>query len=191
MKAVIYARYSTDLQNPASIADQVRSCRERIIAEGGTVVEVYSDAAISGGSMSARDGLQALLEDARLSRFDTVVSEALDRLSRDQEDIAGIYKRLTYADVTLTTLAEGEVNELHIGLKGTMNALFLKDLAQKTRRGLRGRIAQGLSGGGNSYGYRVVRRLLADGTAATGEREIKPVEAEVVVRIFSEYVSGR
>jgi site-specific DNA recombinase len=191
MRAAIYARYSTDLQNPASIEDQIRSCRERVIAEGGTVVEVYSDAAISGGSISTRLGVRALLEDARLGRFDTVVSEALDRLSRDQEDIAGIYKRLTHADVVLITLAEGAVSELHIGLKGTMNALFLKDLAQKTRRGLRGRVEQGLSGGGNSYGYRVVRRLLADGTTATGEREIVPAQAEVVSRIFSEYVNGR
>ena len=191
MRAAIYARYSTDLQNPASIEDQVRSCKERIIAEGGTVTEVYSDAAISGGSMFARNGLRSLLEDARLGQFDTVVSEALDRLSRDQEDIAGIYKRLTHADVALITLAEGEVNELHIGLKGTMNALFLKDLAQKTRRGLRGRVEKGLSGGGNSYGYRVVRRLLADGTAATGEREIEPAEAQIVTRIYSEYVKGR
>ena len=46
------------------------------------------------------------------------------------------------------TLAEGEINELHVGLKGTMNALFLKDLAQKTRRGLEGRVRQGKSGGG-------------------------------------------
>jgi hypothetical protein len=52
-------------------------------------------------------------------------------------------------------------------------------------------VEQGLSGGGNSYGYRVVRRLLADGTAATGEREIEPAEADVVARIFSEYVKGR
>jgi len=29
------------------------------------------------------------------------------------------------------TLSEGEINELHVGLKGTMNALFLKDLADK------------------------------------------------------------
>ena len=72
-----------------------------------------------------------------------------------------------------------------------MNALFLKDLAQKTRRGLRGRVEQGKSGGGNSYGYRVVRRLLADGTAATGEREIEPAETDVVRRIFEEYVAGR
>jgi site-specific DNA recombinase len=38
------------------------------------------------------------------------------------------------------TLAEGEITELRVGLKGTMNALFLKDLADKTRRGLEGRV---------------------------------------------------
>ena len=42
-------------------------------------------------------------------------------------------------------------------LKGTMGALYLKDLAYKTRRGLRGRVEAGKSGGGNSYGYDVVR----------------------------------
>ena len=191
MKAAIYARYSTDLQSSASIEDQIRSCRERIAALGGTVIEEYSDAAISGSSMTGRHGLRALLEDARLGHFDTVASEALDRLSRDQEDIAGIYKRLTHAEIAIITLAEGAVSELHIGLKGTMNALFLKDLAQKTRRGLRGRVEKGLSGGGNSYGYKVVNRLMADGSAATGEREVDPAEAEVVARIFSEYVSGK
>ncbi len=51
------------------------------------------------------------------------------------------------------TLSEGEISELHVGLKGTMNALYLKDLADKTRRGLRGRIEAGKSGGGNAYGY--------------------------------------
>ena len=44
---------------------------------------------------------------------------------------------MAFAEVTIVTLAEGEISELHVGLKGTMNALFLKDLAQKTRRGLR------------------------------------------------------
>ena len=43
----------------------------------------------------------------------------------------------------LVTLAEGEVNELHVGLKSTMNALFVKDLAAKTHRGIRGRVEKG------------------------------------------------
>ena len=72
-----------------------------------------------------------------------ILAEALDRISRDQEDIAGIYKRMRYADVKMFTLSEGEISELHVGLKGTMNALFLKDLADKTRRGQRGRVEAG------------------------------------------------
>jgi site-specific DNA recombinase len=52
--------------------------------------------------------------------------------------------------VRIVTLAHGELSEWHVGLKGTMNSLFLKDLANKTRRGLRGRIEEGESGGGNS-----------------------------------------
>jgi hypothetical protein len=40
----------------------------------------------------------------------------------------------------IVTLSEGEVTELHVGLKGTMNAHFLKDLAAKTHRGIRGRV---------------------------------------------------
>ncbi|WP_302795394.1 hypothetical protein [Shinella daejeonensis] len=39
------------------------------------------------------------------------------------------------------------MSELHIGLKGMMGALYIKDLADKTLRGLRGRIEVGKSGG--------------------------------------------
>src|SRR5262245_17204055 len=121
-------------------------------------------------------------------RFDVVLAEALDRFSRDQEDTAGLFKRLTFAGVNIVTLAEGDITHLHVGLKGTMNALFLKDLADKTRRGLRGRVELGKSGGGLCYGYRV-RRTTQDGMA-TGEREILPAEAEVIRRIFGDYAAG-
>ncbi|MAY36694.1 MAG: resolvase, partial [Spongiibacteraceae bacterium] len=138
----IYARYSTDMQSQASIEDQVRLCTERAEREGWTIVQIYTDHGLSGASMM-RPGIQALMQDAQSGKFDIVLAEALDRLSRDQEDIAGIHKRLSFANVQMVTLSEGEISHLHIGLKGTMNALFLKDLADKTRRGLRGRVEAG------------------------------------------------
>jgi site-specific DNA recombinase len=190
-RAVIYARYSSDLQSDASIEDQVRLCEERLKSEGNTVVQVYQDRAISGGSVQNRDGIQRLMEAVRLGGVDLVMAEALDRLSRDQEDIAAIYKRLQFAGVTLTTLAEGEISELHIGLKGTMNALFLKDLADKTRRGQRGRVEKGRIPGGKSYGYSIVHSLKDDGQVERGQRAINEAEARVVRRIFSEYVAGK
>jgi hypothetical protein len=72
--------------------------------------------------------------------------------------------------ITLLGLAEGEISELHVSLKGTMNALFLKDLAQKTRRGQRGRVEAGKIPGGNSYGYQIVRRVLDDGVGVVSQQ---------------------
>ncbi|KAB2792292.1 recombinase family protein [Brucella anthropi] len=191
MKVAIYARYSSDNQREASIADQFRMCRLRAEKEGWTVVEEYSDHAISGSSMIQRPGIQALIVDSTRGRFDMILAEALDRISRDQEDIAGIYKRMRYADVKMFTLSEGEISELHVGLKGTMNALFLKDLADKTRRGQRGRVEAGKSGGGNSYGYDVVKKFDANGEPIRGDRTINEAQAAVVRRIFRDYAAGK
>jgi site-specific DNA recombinase len=138
-----------------------------------------------------RPGYQSLLDDARSGQFDIVVAEALDRLSRDQEDIAGLFKRLRFANARLFTLAEGEISELHIGLKGTMNALFLKDLAQKVRRGLEGRVRHGKSGGGLCFGYDVIREHDTRGDPIRGGRKINQAEAAVVRGIFTEFAAGK
>ena len=191
MKVALYARYSSDNQRDASIADQIRMCRLRAEKEGWSVVEEYTDHSISGSSMIQRPGIQALVMDSARRRFDMVMAEALDRISRDQEDIAGIYKRMRYADVKMFTLSEGEISELHVGLKGTMNALFLKDLADKTRRGLRGRVEDGKSGGGLCYGYDVVKKLDDRGEAVRGDRTINETEAGIVRRIFADYLDGK
>ena len=71
-----------------------------------------------------------------------------------------------------------------------MNALFLKDLADKTRRGQRGRVEQGRIPGGKSYGYNLVHSLKDDGQVERGQRTINEAEANIVRRIFSEYVAG-
>ena len=191
IRAALYARYSSDQQNSASIADQQRICRERAEREGWHLVGSYEDAAISGASMILRTGIQRLLADAQAGRFDIVLAEALDRVSRDQADVATLFKHLQFARVPLVTLAEGEISELHVGLKGTMNALFLKDLAKKTHRGLRGRVEKGFSAGAVGYGYRMIRRLSSEGELVRGEREIEPVEALIVERIFAEFAAGK
>ena len=190
-RVAIYARYSSeDLQDDASIEDQIRLCQERVVAQGGEVINCYTDHGISGASMILRPGVQQLVQDGLAGKYDTVYTEALDRLSRDQEDIAGIFKRMTFMGIKIFTLSEGEINEMHIGLKGTMSALFLKDLADKTRRGLRGRIEKGKSGGGKTYGYNVVRRIDGNGEVVNGERKINPEEAAIVNHIFVEYAKG-
>ncbi|MCX8018818.1 MAG: recombinase family protein, partial [Rhodocyclaceae bacterium] len=139
MRAAIYARFSSDLQDERSIVDQIALARRYAETRGLMVAQTYQDAAISGASTLNRPGLQSLLADALQGRFTTIVTESLDRLSRSQADIAALYERLTFLGIRIETLADGPVTEIHVGLKGTMAALFLKDLAQKTRRGQVGR----------------------------------------------------
>ncbi len=184
MRVALYARYSTDLQSAAFLEDQIRLCRDYATRAGWTVTQVFQDRALSGGSV-IRPGYQRLLEAVLAGEVDVVLAEALDRLSRDQEDIAALFKRLRFLGVTLVTVSEGEVGDLHIGLKGAMNALYLKDLADKTRRGLEGRVRAGRSGGGLCYGYDVV------GGEERGGRVINPGEARVVRRIFEAFAAGQ
>jgi len=70
MRAVIYARYSSDLQSAASIGDQVEVCRRYAAERGWSIVETYSDAALSGASRF-RPGFQKLLADAGRRGFST------------------------------------------------------------------------------------------------------------------------
>lgn len=191
IRVALYARYSSDNQREAPNEDQFRICRERVARERWQIAGSYQDAAISGGSLIQRPGIQALLRDAQEKKFDIVLAEALDRISRDQADVATLFKYLRFAGVTIVTLAEGEISELHVGLKGTMNALFLKDLAAKTHRGMRGRVEKGKAGGRLCFGYRVVNKFDANGEPIRGEREIVAREAITIRRIFSEFAAGK
>jgi site-specific DNA recombinase len=184
MRAAIYARFSSDLQDLRSIADQVDLAQRYAEGRGLRVVDVYDDAAISGASTLNRPGLLRLLADAQARRLDVIITESLDRLSRSQADIASLFERLQFLGVRIETLADGPVSEIHVGLKGTMSALF--HLAQKTRRGQIGRVKAGRIPGGKSYGYDVLK----DGDER-GRRAINPAEADIVRRIFREYAWGK
>jgi site-specific DNA recombinase len=191
MKVKIYARYSSDHQSDHSIEDQVRICKERAKKEGWTVTEILDDRAISGSSLFLRPGIQKLLSAIRNRECDIILTESIDRLSRSIEDAAHIYRRAKHRKIRIVTLADGEISEMHIGLKGTMGELYLKDLAQKTHRGLQGVALEGKSAGGKSYGYDSVLKHDARGDRIRGDRTINEVEAEIVRRIFREYVGGK
>ncbi|MDO6693824.1 recombinase family protein [Aliiglaciecola sp. 3_MG-2023] len=186
MRAVVYARYSSDLQKLSSIDDQIAICTDFAKSHKFNIVRHFTDAAESGSSLN-RAGINALLNCSK--DFDIVICEALDRLSRDQADIANIFKQLSFSGIKIITLSEGEITSMHIGLKGTMNAMFLEELARKTKRGLKGKVEKGKSGGGKTYGYNVVKQFDSNGEPVRGEREINHQQAEIVNRIFNSYIT--
>ncbi|MER9185923.1 recombinase family protein [Mesorhizobium australicum] len=57
-----------------------------------------------GASVILRPGVQSLMQDAQRGKFDIVMAEALDRISRDQADVAMLFKHLRFAGVPFITL---------------------------------------------------------------------------------------
>ncbi len=183
-RTAIYARYSTELQQERSIEDQVELCRSYAARNKLEVIAVYDDRARSGASIYGRDGLMRLLDGARDGKFEVILIEALDRLSRDQEDLAGIWKRLNFLGIELRAVHEGTADQIQIGVRGLLGSLFLTDLAHKVRRGMQGVIRDGRHAGGRAYGYRPV-------LGKSGELEIVEEEAQIVRQIFVDYVGGK
>ena len=116
-RAVIYARYSTDRQDERSIDDQIALCRAAAARERLSVVATYHDSAASGASIHGRAGLAALMAAARENRFEAVVVEELERLSRDLEELPGIFKRLSFLGIDVIAAHEGKADQLRVGLR--------------------------------------------------------------------------
>lgn len=183
-RAATYSRFSTELQNAKSIEDQnavtARYCQQN----GYEVVRQYSDAAQSGASIMGRQGLLDLLADAKDHLFDVIVVEELDRISRDMEDMAGIYKRMKYLGIEIISIHEGAASTVTVGLRSIVSQLFREDNARKVRRGMEGLVKSGLSAGGQAYGFK------AD-PANKGKLIPVPEEIEIVQRIFREFAEGK
>ncbi len=190
MRAVIYARFSSDNQREASIADQIEVCRRTIEQQGWIFTKAYEDRAVSGASRF-RTGYQQLLADAERHAFDIVVCEALDRLGRKLADIASLHDQLSYLGIKIHTASTGEVLPIHIGMLGTMAQIYLSDLREKTKRGQLGRALLGKIPGGLAYGYDIVPPDEAAKMVERGERQVNATEAVVVRRIFEEFANGR
>ncbi len=194
MRTVIYARFSSNLQNSRSIDDQVAVCRERCEAEGWQIIDVFRDYAIGGGAgvdETQRPGMFDMLELVERGGIDQVLADSTSRIARNQGDAHHIRERINFAGARIFTLADGEINALTGGIKGLLDEQQRKDLGHNIRRAQRGRATQGLSPAGIAYGYRKVLQFDERGRAINGLREIDHDTAPVVERIFTEYAAGR
>jgi site-specific DNA recombinase len=190
LRPALYARYSTDQQRQTSIDDQLRAARERADREGWHVVATHSDEGISGSvPVALRRGGKALIADALAGRWEILIVEGLDRLSREIGEAEQLVKRLEHRGIRIMGTADGYDSEAR-GRKvmriarGLVNELYLDDLREKTHRGLAGQFDRGFSAGGRSYGYRSVevdggRRLVID-----------QEEAAIVLEVFRRFVEG-
>jgi resolvase-like protein len=98
-RAALYVRVSTDAQ---TLENQIRELRQVARRRGWDVVEVYSDAGISGAKgRNGRPGLDSMLKDASRRKFDIVMAWAIDRLGRSLSDLLDTIQHLEACGVDL------------------------------------------------------------------------------------------
>jgi site-specific DNA recombinase len=189
-RGVIYGRYSTDLQNDASIEDQFRLCRKFINGKGIHIVGTYDDRGISGATIAARSGIKNLLTAAERKEFDCVVVESLSRLSRSMRDMNIIADRLKFLGIEIWAVnSGGQADTIQIGVQGLVAQMQREETAKMVKRGMEPKAAEGRNMGGRAYGYRVPE--LAEGVFHIGKLEVYEPEAKIIRRIFDEFISGK
>lgn len=193
LRCAVYARFSSDRQSPTSITDQIRKCREHAERQGWAVLpeHVYSDEAISGASIE-RKGLQRLIAAATDAArpFDCILIDDSSRLTRKLADALNLHEKLTFAGIRLVAVSQGVDTdspqaELLIGVHGLIDAVYWRELAQKTHRGMQGLALRGFHTGGRCFGYRSVRD-----PQGSARLEVNDAEAEIVQRIFRLYAES-
>lgn len=184
IKAVIYARYSSDNQREESIEGQIRVCTEFAKTKGYEIINQYIDRALSGTN-DKRPSFQQMIFDSEKKLFDIVIVYKTDRFSRNRYDSA-IYKtklkknnvRIEYAAEQIPDDSSGVLLE---SLLEGFSEFYSASLSENTRRGKKENALKGLLNGGvTPFGY--IRK--------NGNFEIDPEKSKIIQFIYNSYIEG-
>ncbi len=186
MKAVIYARYSSDSQREESIEGQIRECSEYAERNNITLLASYIDRALSARTAD-RPEFQRMIRDSEKGLFDTVLVWKLDRFSRDRYDSAH-YKHILKKNGVKVISAKENISDgpegiiLESMLEGYAE-YYSAELSQKIRRGQTDNAMKCKNNGGNTpLGYNVDKQ--------SGVLAVDPLTAPIVQEIYHRYDSG-
>ena len=185
MKAVIYARYSSDNQREESIEGQIRECTAFAEKNDLTILKHYIDRAYSART-DHRPAFQEMIKDSDKHLFDMVIVWKLDRFSRDRYDSAR-YKvllkknnvRVVSATEVISSGADGIL--LESVLEGFAE-YYSADLAEKVTRGMtENALKCKFNGGSMPIGYVIDEEQ---------HFQIDPLTAPFVLEAFKRYIEG-
>ncbi len=187
VRAVMYARFSSDMQREESIEAQVRAIRQYAETNGIVIVGEYYDRAKSGTSAD-RAEFQKMLKDATNRDFDLVLVHKVDRFARNRQDSMVAKMHLKRYDVTVIAVAQPYDGESPEGMmmEAMLEAFaeyYSRNLASEVEKGKRENALKGLHVGGTPpLGYDVDKETM--------KLVINEKEAEAVREIFKLALAG-
>ena len=186
MRAVLYARFSSDNQREESITAQIRAGREYCKRKNYKIVKEYTDEAFSARTDNRPD-FQQMISDAKRDLFDVIVFHKIDRNARDEYDyyrykaqLKDLNVSLEYVTQNIDSSPEGTMMEsMLVG----MAAYYSRNLSVEVKKGLRENAYQAIHTGGKPpLGY--------DVDLKTKKLVINEAEANIVRLIFTRRAAG-
>ena len=187
LRVVDLSRVSTEKEDQLnSLENQVNYFSDMIDSvKNWTHVATYSDEGISGTQVYKREQFLKMIEDARLGKFDLILTKEVSRFARNTIDSIK-YTQLLLKYGVIVFFISDNINtiypdsEFRLTLMASMAQDEVRKLSERVKFGVQRSIKDGKVGGGGIFGYDKKDGILT----------IRPDEAEVVSKIFSWYSSG-
>ena len=185
MRAVIYARYSSDNQREESIEGQLRECKDYARRNNMIIVKNYIDRALSAKTDN-RPEFQQMIKDSAKGYFDVVLVWKLDRFARNRYDSAHYKSILRKNDIKVIsakeTISDGPEGIILESMLEGYAEYYSAELAQKVSRGMMENTLKGKYNGGIvTFGYTVDEDK---------HFQPHPINAPIVKDIFRRYSEG-
>ena len=186
VRAVIYARFSSDNQRDESIDAQIRAISEYAKKNEIVIVGEYIDKARSAMTDNRPEFLK-MISEASEQKFDIVLVHKLDRFARNRQDSIGYRMQLKRHGVSLVSVLEYiDESPESIILESVLEAMaeyYSKNLAREVQKGMKENALKGLHTGGKPpFGY--------DVDPETKKLVINEKEACAVRLIFDRFIEG-
>ncbi|PWL91747.1 MAG: recombinase family protein [Clostridiales bacterium] len=185
MKAVIYARYSSDSQREESIEGQLRKCTAFAEKNGITILRHYIDRAFSAKTDN-RPEFQNMIKDSGKKLFDMVIVWKLDRFARNRYDSARYKSTLKRNGVKVVSATE-IISE---GAEGIILESVLEGYAEYYSADLSEKVIRGMTD--NALKCKYNGGTLPVGFVVDDEQhfQIDPLTAPFVLETFKRYDEG-
>ena len=159
-------------------------------------IEEYLDDGKAGDDFHSRVGMRRLILEALPG--DIIVCRDQSRLGRDAIEVTLAIRdlvrdrgcRLYYYVTGQQVQFANAIDQATTFIQGTGHQMELEAIRSRTREALRSRVRDGRIAGGRCYGYDLVRKSDATGRGYT-VAVVNEAQAEVVRRIFDDYLKGR
>ena len=186
VRAVIYARFSSDNQRDESIDAQLRAIRNYAKKNDVIIISEYIDRAKSAMTDKRPEFLR-MVDDAKEGKFDVVLVHKLDRFARNRKDSIGYRLELKRHGVSLISILEYlDGSPESIILESVLEAMaeyYSKNLSREVRKGMNENALKGLHTGGlPPLGY--------DVDPKTKKLVVNEKEAEAIRLIFKMFNDG-